>query len=63
MNLFQACKATGGVKRVVLTSSTASIAGDIAGEGKFSEEDWTDTTKPGIDTYAKSKVVFSRRIT
>ena len=53
---MQACKAVGGVKTVVLTSSVAAVSGGFDGGGKYTEEDWTDLTTPNLMPYLKSKV-------
>jgi len=50
------------VKRVILTSSTASV---VYGEGPetgkpFDESHWTDTDHPGCSTYSKSKTLAEK---
>jgi nucleoside-diphosphate-sugar epimerase len=50
-----------GVKRVVLTSSMASIAYGLKPQGKlFDETDWSDLSAPGIGAYPKSKTIAER---
>jgi dihydroflavonol-4-reductase len=50
-----------GVRRVVMTSSTASVAGGHRGNGRpLTEEDWTDPENPAIRPYVRSKAVAER---
>jgi nucleoside-diphosphate-sugar epimerase len=50
-----------GVKRVVLTSSFAAIGyGHESRNRPFSEEDWTDPTRPHLSAYVKSKSIAER---
>ncbi|MBK5232004.1 MAG: aldehyde reductase [Thermoleophilia bacterium] len=51
-----------GVKRVVMTSSTAAIRSDGGPErsGPYTEEDWTDPELPGLTPYAQSKTIAER---
>ena len=49
-----------GVKRVVVTSSVAAIAGGAKGSGPLSEDDWTDLGFPGLSPYVRSKTVAER---
>lgn len=50
-----------GVKRVVLTSSFAAIGyGQPPRAAPFTEEDWTDPTKPDVMPYTKSKTLAER---
>jgi dihydroflavonol-4-reductase len=50
-----------GVKRVVLTSSFGAIGyGHEPRERPFSEEDWTDPTRPHLSAYVKSKSIAER---
>ncbi|CAG0891295.1 unnamed protein product [Cyprideis torosa] len=62
LNVLRACVEVGGVKRVVLTSSTASVFGGVdLPEGKtLNESDWTDTESPYVDAYYKSKVLAEK---
>jgi nucleoside-diphosphate-sugar epimerase len=47
------------VKRVVLTSSVASVSGDVTTHGyTYSEKDWSDPNK--IGAYSKSKVLAEK---
>ncbi|MBM1221975.1 NAD-dependent epimerase/dehydratase family protein [Ponticoccus sp. SC2-23] len=48
-----------GVRRVILTSSVASIMGDgtKAGSGPINEDDWTDPEEDKISAYSKSKTL------
>ncbi len=49
------------VKKVVITSSVASVIGGNQDSGKvFTEEDWTDLTKEGMVTYYKSKTLAEK---
>ena len=50
-----------GVKRVVLTSSGASITDTHDGKTHFTEADWTDTEHPKTSAYYKSKTLAERR--
>ena len=49
------------VKKVVLTSSCAAITDTFDNKITFSEEDWSDTSNPGISAYYKSKTLAERR--
>lgn len=50
-----------GVKRVVLTSSFAAIGYGKTPPGHvFDENDWTDTSSPGLGAYQKSKTLAER---
>ncbi len=58
LRLLGAAKAA-GVRRVVLTSSTAAVAyGD--GEPPYDEEDWSDVTNPLCTPYYNSKTLAER---
>lgn len=48
-----------GVKRVVMTSSTAAISGSPlpAGDTSYDETNWTDPNDPDITAYSKSKTL------
>ena len=48
-----------GVKRVILTSSTAAISGSAlpAGDISFDETNWTDPTDPDAGAYVRSKTL------
>ncbi|MBD3664598.1 SDR family oxidoreductase [Sulfitobacter aestuariivivens] len=48
-----------GVKRVILTSSTAAISGS-PGSGTKTEADWTDITASGVTPYVKSKTLAEK---
>ncbi|MEO6298588.1 MAG: NAD-dependent epimerase/dehydratase family protein [Paracoccaceae bacterium] len=47
-----------GVKRIVLTSSTAAVQNGR--QGVLSEDDWCDPAVAGVSAYAKSKVLAER---
>ncbi len=49
-----------GVKRTVVTSSVAAIAGGAKGPGPLSEADWTDLDFPGLSPYVRSKTIAER---
>ena len=49
-----------GVKRTVVTSSVAAIAGGARGPGPLTEEDWTDLDFPGLSPYVRSKTIAER---
>lgn len=50
-----------GIRRIVLTSSVAAIAGAAGpGSGPLTEQDWTDPDKPGLSPYVRSKTIAER---
>ena len=51
-----------GVKRVVMTSSTAAIRNgdDDTHTGPYTEENWTDPDRPGLSPYPRSKTIAER---
>ena len=50
-----------GVKRVVVTSSVASIgASPRDSAGPLTEDDWTDASHPAVTPYAQSKTIAER---
>jgi dihydroflavonol-4-reductase len=49
-----------GVKRTVVTSSVAAIAGGATTPGPLTEEDWTDLDFPGLSPYVRSKTIAER---
>lgn len=50
-----------GVKRLVMTSSTAAICYGMDGERRvFTEADWTDASHPDTYPYVRSKVIAER---
>ncbi len=51
-----------GVKRIVMTSSTAAIRSDGGPprSGPYTEENWTNPDLPGLTPYAQSKTVAER---
>ncbi len=51
-----------GVRRVVLTSSSAAVTNRAPATGKqrFDESDWSDPTWPGMTPYTKSKTLAER---
>ncbi|XP_045119349.1 putative uncharacterized oxidoreductase C513.07 [Portunus trituberculatus] len=63
LRVLKAVAATkGAVKRVVLTSSFASVFGESTPDPskKYNEEDWTDPESTTLDPYTKSKVVAEK---
>jgi dihydroflavonol-4-reductase len=46
-----------GVKRTVVTSSVAAIAGGAKGPGPLTETDWTDLDFPELSPYVRSKTI------
>jgi dihydroflavonol-4-reductase len=46
-----------GVKRTVVTSSVAAIAGGAKSPGPLTEEDWTDLDFPALSPYVRSKTI------
>lgn len=60
LRVLRAARAA-GVRRVVLTSSFAAVAGGRRGDGKvFTEQDWSDLDSPLISAYDKSKTLAER---
>jgi dihydroflavonol-4-reductase len=60
LRALRAAKAA-GVKRVVMTSSSAAIAyGHGRGERTFTEADWTNAAAPGVNAYMQSKTLAER---
>lgn len=49
-----------GVKRVVVTSSVAAIAGGARTPGPLTEADWTNLDFPGLSPYVRSKTIAER---
>ena len=51
-----------GIRRVVLTSSSAAVTNRAPATGKqrFDESDWSDPTWPGMTPYTKSKTLAER---
>ncbi len=46
-----------GVKRTVVTSSVAAIAGGAKSPGPLTEEDWTNLDFPALSPYVRSKTI------
>jgi nucleoside-diphosphate-sugar epimerase len=64
-NVLESVNRIGGVKRVVLTSSAASVFGDNSElkskpRGMFTEADWNDTSSVDHNPYQYSKVAAER---
>jgi nucleoside-diphosphate-sugar epimerase len=49
-----------GVKRVVMTSSTAACTPNPPPQRPIDERDWTDPAEPGLSAYRRSKVLAER---
>jgi dihydroflavonol-4-reductase len=49
-----------GVKRTVVTSSVAAIAGGAKSPGPLTEEDWTNLDFPDLSPYVRSKTIAER---
>jgi nucleoside-diphosphate-sugar epimerase len=49
-----------GVRRTVVTSSVAAIAGGAKTPGPLTEEDWTDLDFPTLSPYVRSKTIAER---
>jgi len=49
-----------GVKRTVVTSSVAAIAGGAKSPGPLTEADWTDLDFPSLSPYVRSKTIAER---
>lgn len=56
LNVLKAAKAN-GIKRVVLTSSTAAVMSGNRDSGTFTENDWTDLARTDLSPYIKSKTI------
>ena len=61
LRALRAAKAA-GVNRVILTSSSAAVAGGPLPPGKaaFTEDDWTNPNAPGTSAYTQSKTLAER---
>ncbi len=61
LNVLAASRAA-GVRRVVLTSSAAAVAGSRIDEPTkvFTHEDWTDLSEPTVSPYNRSKTIAER---
>ena len=59
LRVLRAAFAT-GVKRTVVTSSVAAIAGGAKTPGPLTEEDWTDLDFPTLSPYVRSKTIAER---
>ena len=63
LGVLRACQAH-GIKRVVVTSSCASLMypkeGEYPADGKLTEESWTDPESSKISAYVKSKTLAER---
>lgn len=64
-NVLQTANSTASVKRVVLTSSVASVMGDptdkdLEGPPVFTEEDWNESSSLQHQPYSYSKVLAER---
>jgi dihydroflavonol-4-reductase len=60
-NVIRAARDSGTVRRVVVTSSVAAVAGDDKPQSHvFRESDWNDTATVKNDAYATSKVQAER---
>lgn len=61
LKVLQAVSEVGSVKRVVLTSSIASICALYKYRKQpYTEEDWTDLSEPGHTAYIKSKTLAEK---
>lgn len=56
MNVLKAAKAN-GIKRVVVTSSTAAVMSGTRDAGTFTGDDWTDLSRDDLSPYIKSKTI------
>ncbi len=64
-NVLDSANRAESVKRVVLTSSVAAIAGDydqpaLRADGTYTEKDWNTTSEPDHGPYAYSKTVAEK---
>ena len=65
-NVLTSCNEVSSVKRVVLTSSVASVFGDnieiqTTKDGIFDEQDWNNTSSESHQPYSYSKVAAERK--
>ena len=65
-NVLNSCNEVSSVKRVVLTSSVASVFGDnieiqTTKDGIFDEQDWNNTSSENHQPYSYSKVAAERK--
>ena len=65
-NVLHSCNEVSSVKRVVLTSSVASVFGDnieikTTKDGIFDEQDWNNTSSESHQPYSYSKVAAERK--
>lgn len=53
-----------GIKRFIMTSSSAAVVGNDLPDGKsaYDENDWTDPTRQSLTPYVKSKTLAERAI-
>ena len=62
--MLDACVASGAVKRLVITSSIASVLGcmkaDFPADSKFDEKWWTNINSEGLHPYRKSKTLAEK---
>ena len=56
LNVLEAAKAN-GIRRVVLTSSTAAVMSGNRDDGTFTDKDWTDLSRSDLSPYIKSKTI------
>ncbi len=56
LNVLKAAKAN-GIRRVVLTSSTAAVTSGGRDDGTFTDQDWTDLSRTDLSPYVKSKTI------
>lgn len=56
LNVLKAARAN-GIKRVVLTSSTAAVMSGNRDDGTFTDKDWTDLKRTDLSPYIKSKTI------
>jgi nucleoside-diphosphate-sugar epimerase len=59
LNVLKAAKAN-GIKRVVLTSSTAAVLAGKRDDGTFTDKDWTDLSRTDLSPYIKSKTIAEK---
>lgn len=59
LNVMNAAKVN-GIKRVVLTSSTAAVMSGNRDDGEFTDKDWTDLERNDLSPYIKSKTIAER---
>ena len=59
LNVLNAAKAN-GIRRVVVTSSTAAVMSGHRDAGTFTDQDWTDLSRDDLSPYIQSKTIAEK---